>query len=579
MLVFAALALRLAERGGCSSLWTDEFATNWIASAPTPAECFHRAAATQGQYPLYFLLEWCVIHILPVGEFSLRLISLLASTLSAGLLYLLASKLLEKPELTALGGSAPESAESSGVQEQEENSECGAIKAKIGFFAFLMIEAPAILAGALFALNVNEVYYAQEARPYALATMCSILALHSFLRLVRGNAKIANFAVTAGFAALTCYIHYVFGVVLIIQNLWVFLNLRRLPRVFLKRWLSSQAVVALLCLPLLSHILSITGDSAKWTWLRTAGIADAAAIFTDLIDWRFTVCFAFFFCGALICEGGFAAFKRIPRDSRTRFAVLWLLSPPFAAYIATAVLKSSLLDARYMLLALPGLFVLIGCWSNAVRCPGRRIFLPIFAVCLYLMTTAAPCWRSEGRFAYRIQHDWRSALTVLSLQVRPGDAVLLRSGFIKENWLFDWNSELIGEYVQAPLRSFYFRSTDFTGVARPMLLLPPHSPTRHASNGTVSPRMNVTHDVPSGKSVKLGGRKLPIFNLTYSYDKRFFPYLDAVLANLAGADRIWILGVNPPNTNFPIERTPGLFKKRRKLFEKHFGEVYLSLLK
>ncbi|NOY74588.1 MAG: hypothetical protein GXP32_02210, partial [Kiritimatiellaeota bacterium] len=94
-LVLCAAALRMAEADGASSLWTDEFATYWIASASTLAECFQRASLTQGQYPLYFLLEWCVLRLFSASEFSLRLLSLAASSVSAGVVYLIASKLME----------------------------------------------------------------------------------------------------------------------------------------------------------------------------------------------------------------------------------------------------------------------------------------------------------------------------------------------------------------------------------------------------------------------------------------------------------------------------------------------------
>jgi hypothetical protein len=310
-----------------------------------------------------------------------------------------------------------------------------------------------------------------------------------------------------------------------------------------------------------------------------------------------------------MCEGGFAAFKRVARDQRIRFAGLWLFLPVVSAYLATLLLKTSLIDARYMLLALPGLFVLLGCFVDLVKCPGRRVWLPLFTACLYLMMTAMPCWRSEGRFSYRIDHDWRSALTVLSRQVQPAEAVLLRSGFIKENWVPSSTNSVVLQYAQAPLRSFYFHSPYFNGVAIPSpgkeessILSSRPSNCGSARLGTpVESRgeldetnrekrsSNLEHSTPDEASQALGGvnssrktverRRLPVFTLPYSYEKRFAPYMDAVLAKLAETRRVWIIGVNPPNTNYPIERTPLLFKNRRIIFEKSYGGVHLSLLK
>ena len=584
LLILVAAGFRLVESDGSSSLWTDEFATVWIVSAPTLGECFHRASLTQGQYPLFFLLEWCVAQVLPISEFSLRFFSLLASLISTGLVYLITSKLLERGELvkSKMSVNTPE------IQSLDLESPCccrgkddpDTLKytQNRSFSTFFLEEAPAIFAGLLFALNCNEIYYAQEARPYALATMCALLAQFEFLRLIRRNAKVADFAINAFFVALTCYTHYVFGVVLIFQNIWVALNYRKLGGVFIKRWCAAQIATALLCLPLVAHLLPILRESSKWTWLRTAGVADAVAIFAGLIDWKFVLLFALILCWSLICEGFIAnnddrGFRRIVLNSRIGFATLWVLLPLVAAYLATNLINSSLLDARYMLLALPGLFILMGCCAAAIRCPGRRVFFPIFVIGMYLMMVSLPCWRSEGRFSYRLSHDWRTALNVLSHQAQPGDIVLLRSGFIKENWVPNSRDKTILEYVQAPMSSFYFNSPSFTGIMKPAIFadasgVAGNEPTRRDESSNLDFQISQN-----------GNRRMAVYNLTYSYDKAFASYMESLLARLAGARRIWILGVDPPNTNYPIERTPLLFKHRRKLFEKSFEGVYLSLLK
>lgn len=571
-LMVVAAAFRLAESGGPSSLWTDEFATAWIVSAPTIAECFHRASVTQGQYPLYFLLEWCVTRVLPVNEFSLRLLSLVASLISTGLVYLITSKLLERKvcvkssQAAGLSKQHVATCESSVSCQSQFETNTRKNDVKKNHSTFLAQELPAIFAGLLFALNCNEIYYAQEARPYALATICALLAQLAFLRLLRGNTNFAKFALNAFWAALTCYAHYVFGVVLIFQNIWVALNYKKLGGNFIKRWIVAQIATAVLCVPLVAHLLPILRESSKWTWLRTAGVADAAAIFANLIEWKFVLLFALLLCWSLICEGFIAnsddwGFRRIVWDSRIAFAALWSLLPLVSAYIATILIKSSLLDARYMLLALPGLFILMGCCADAVRCSGRRVFFPVFVVCLYLIMVSLPCWRSEGRFSYRIPHDWRGALAVISNQAMPGDAVLLRSGFIKENWVPSSHDYTILEYVQAPMRGSYFNSPSFSGIKKPAIL----------ADNEESSMLNLQGEND-------GNRRMPVYNLTYSYEKAFAPYMESLLAKLADARRIWILGVDPPNTNYPIERAPLLFKHRRKLFEKSFNGVYLSLL-
>jgi 4-amino-4-deoxy-L-arabinose transferase-like glycosyltransferase len=84
-----------------TSLWTDELATYWAATAPTVGESIDRVAGTQGQSPLYFLLERFILDILPANEFSVRLLSLVASLISVFLMYSL-GKLIFNDEKKAL---------------------------------------------------------------------------------------------------------------------------------------------------------------------------------------------------------------------------------------------------------------------------------------------------------------------------------------------------------------------------------------------------------------------------------------------------------------------------------------------
>lgn len=116
--------------------------------------------------------------------------------------------------------------------------------------------------------------------------------------------------------------------------------------------------------------------------------------------------------------------------------------------------------------------------------------------------------------------------------------ILLRSGFVNENWIPSTENKIIHDYVKAPFRSFYWR--DRAGL---------HTPV--------------------------------IYNLTYTWEKDFYPYYDMIFDKATGCDRIWLIGVNTPNTNYPVSKISTFIEKEflfYKVYEANYSGVYLCLM-
>ncbi|MBV8911807.1 MAG: glycosyltransferase family 39 protein, partial [Acetobacteraceae bacterium] len=176
--------------------------------------------------PLYYTLILLWERLAGESAWALRLPSLAGSLLSVWLAYLLARELFDR-RLTAL------------------------------------------FAAALLALAPTNIFYAQEARSYALQGAALTLALLGFARLLRDPRSGGALAMYAAGAVLAVYLHMTSTLAVASINaaaLTAALGRRPLlDRAGLLRWIAANAGVTLACLPLLPIVLSpLTGAASAW---------------------------------------------------------------------------------------------------------------------------------------------------------------------------------------------------------------------------------------------------------------------------------------------------------------------------
>jgi len=493
-----AAALRGLQLGG--SLWTDEFATYWCVSAPTMGECIHRVTLTQGMSPFYFLVVRAVLVVLPNTEAGLRLVSVLASVVSAGLMYWVAMLLFRK-------------------------------------------RSTAVLAALVFAVNDTHLYHAQEARPYAFGVMFALISLGCFLKLLDGSGK--GRVVMAGYvlaSALTCYCHYLLGVMLVAQNLvyaWRRWKSADRTAVAPLPWAALQAGVLLVLAPGLFQLYGVVSGHDAWQWLAMLGPRAAVEQFLGMFEWRVAgIAAAMFAVCGYRNRDACMRLLRSSQDELVALLVLWLT--PFACVASISwMLGNSVFDERYMITALIPFHLAIAFLLSA--CGDVRSVLIRLAVFLmaYGGLVLVPNMRNYGGLCVRIPHDWRSAVGHVREQFREGDAILLRTGFVKENWVPDPPDPALLDYVKSPFLSPYW-------------------------------------------DVRTSPSSVPIRNLTYTSDERFNDYYLSTFAELAEHERVWVIGVAPPNTNYRLrEDMVPFFMKRHDLRverETSFSGVYVVLL-
>ena len=481
-----------------TSLWTDELATYWASTAPTIHETIDRVAETQGQSPLYYLLERVCLENLPEGEFSVRFLSLFASIISVYLMFILGKQIFKD-------------------------------------------EHRALFASLVFAIHDTSVYYAQEARPYSLGIMFALLSMIFFLRLFSSRSAF-NLLLYTVFSILTFYSHYVFASILIVQNLYylyvaIFAESDCRPSII--KWYSSQLVVALSIPLLLFQLSGMFSNREHWDWLLQLSLPDALGLFLSMFDPKVTLlfigCFVVFF---FIEKADFKSpFKgQMPQIV---FLLTWLIVPFLFVFLVSKLLHISLFDKRYLVLSMIPFYFLLSFFAHVFKSDVLRVAFPGAYLVIYLGIVSIPNYMTYGHFSYRITHNWRGAINFVNKNYRPGDVILLRSGFVNENWIPSTENKIVQDYVKCPFKSYYWKKKK--GV--------PAHPT--------------------------------IYTLTYTWEKEFYPYYDLILSKTLKYDRIWVMGVNTPNTNYPVSNISRMLEKEYdfyKIYEANYAGVYLCLL-
>ena len=122
----------------------------------------------------------------------------------------------------------------------------------------------ALLSALLLSLAPINVFYAAEARAYALQGAALGLALLGFARVLRGRPGLAMYA--AG-AVLAVWLHPTSIAAIVSFNLAALACARMIGRAALMRWIAVNVAVGVACLPLVPALLWPTGGGAATDWI------------------------------------------------------------------------------------------------------------------------------------------------------------------------------------------------------------------------------------------------------------------------------------------------------------------------
>lgn len=392
LLILAAFALR-AFRLGAQSLWYDEGVTAWLARLPLAQQATW--TANDIQPPLYYAVVSFWGRAAGWSEFSLRFPSLFFGVLSVPLIYALAL-----------------------------------------WWSPTGVRAP-LLAALLAVAHPLLIYYAQEARMYALLTTLGLAAAVTLMPSFFASMTWRRWMAYGLLGALALYTHY-FALFLIaalgVAWLWQFVGHRQ----GLERFGAAHALMALLYAPWAVVVLRrFSEDASYWQGGFKAGEALRSVS-------------ARFVGGETLAEGQAALWAAVSlaltlvgiiwlarahaeRRPALRYAVIWLVIPVVAALVLASTAPK--FNPRYVLLALPGLLLLWAFVLDGLAArPGfasRLATLVAVALLLTPFAWATGNWYYNSNFA---KAQWREVAEFLRPRIDPTEGVILVSGHAWPVW-------------------------------------------------------------------------------------------------------------------------------------------------
>jgi mannosyltransferase len=310
-IVLLAALLRFATLR-TQSIWFDEAATWDLVRRPF-GEMLRRIPDGESNPPLFYVLEWGWTRVFDDGEAGLRSLSALAGMLTVPVAYAIARR--------AAAGA----------------------------------ERAGLAAAALVAVNPLLVWFSQEARSYALATLLSAVALLLFFRALedRRGRWLAGWTVAAALALAT---HYFAAFVLAPQALW--LLWRHPHRRGAIAAVGALAVAGLALLPLLlaqaGNPYDIAGTSLA---LRLVQLPKQF-----LLGYRGPLALPLGLLGAALVAGGaWLLLRRTPQLVRERALLLAGIGAVAVALpLLAALVGADYLNTRNLLPALIPLLAALG---------------------------------------------------------------------------------------------------------------------------------------------------------------------------------------------------------------------------
>ncbi|MEU2061611.1 glycosyltransferase family 39 protein [Streptomyces sp. NPDC013455] len=309
-LVMTAVGLWGLDRGG---MWRDEAVSHQVARRTVP-QIWHLLHEVDAVHGLYYLLLHAVLAVHP-GEVALRLPSVGAAALTAGLVAALGTRLL---------------------------------RPRAGLWA-----------GLLYALSPMAGHYAQEGRSYALVAAGATGATLLFVRAVRGGSWWPYGALLG----LTCWLHE-FAVLLLLAHA-VSLALARAGARVWRGWGCAAAAAGLALLPM---VWVSRGQSAQVAWLRTPTAETAERLLRAFLGPTQEV---FWVCLALAVAGLAGLVGRRGELTCAGVALPVAVVPPVVLMLASQA--SPLYVDRYVLYALSGAPLLVAAGAERVAGAAARL--------------------------------------------------------------------------------------------------------------------------------------------------------------------------------------------------------------
>lgn len=389
------IKLRFIDR---PSLWLDEALTIFRGQRPMAAMVDY--SLHDQNPPGYFLLASLWIRLFGISEAAVRSLSALCSAATAGAIAIFARRFL--------------------------NSQA------------------AVFAALLFTTSQIHLYYAQEARTYALVSLLCVLSFHLYLALFEPSVAPRRtrpaWRDAAGLAlvnALMFYAHYLTAWILVVELLVAGLLARRNPPA-LKIYLTSQLGTALLVLPWLRFAVANMPQQGAY-WLGRPTLDDLWRLLRHFAGngLLLRIDLALLAAGSCLLAWGLRR-RSSPADPlKVALLVAWA-AIPIAADYAVAWLTPVFTD-RYVLYSSIGLILLIAYLLSVVPigAPAR---------CAVALALTVLAWSRLDLGPPKLQ-DWRAAVAAVERERDAASAVVIAPAFLRIPFAYYFDREAFRDFA------------------------------------------------------------------------------------------------------------------------------------
>lgn len=392
-LAVALLSLALKVPGiDRRGLWFDESYTVWLASH-RPAEIVGLSLGDQNP-PLYGLLMWGWVRLVGMSEAALRTPSVAASVATAVLLLLFARRFFD-----------------------------GEV---------------AVVSSLLFAASEPQLYYAREARGYALLGLLCVASFWLYLRLLERPSWRA--ATALGLVNATAmYTSFTIGLAFLAQAACTPIFARRSPRGF-RLYLASQFLAVAIFAPWLAPMRRNLPEAGKF-WLQPPGSFEFNSVVDGLSGGPFVLKAALVGVIAVAAAAAFG-FTRRPGNSgqgsgfgaRTTVVAAWATFPIVLGFIVSQWIP--VFNLRYQLAASLGWFLLVGVIVSRLPLGARWRFV---AGLLVVAVAATRLDREKRRGA-----DWRELSDFVVSKFNGSTSVVISPSFYCMSLAYYASPEVLG---------------------------------------------------------------------------------------------------------------------------------------
>lgn len=425
-------------------LWLDELHTSWCV-ADGLGEVYQRALSGN-QTPLYFWMSWLSVEALGESELSIRLISLIAGV---GTIVAAAWLVLRWTGCTIA----------------------------------------AVATSILIALDVQFIYYATEARPYALIQFLGVVQVALFWRLIKScgpnvesksvqteseSGKVVALEMAGSgwlgiwlslITALLFYTHVTSAWLFVGEAFFVCVLLVSGPALVRRGWkclVSAAVFTTLLCIPALLQLSQLAGRRSNWS--SVSSVRELLAQQTMPVGCWLLVPTAAMLIAIFSRAGGFRSSneEHAGQNCKLGFVFLWALLPTVGVVLLDWFKIAPMALVRYTLVGTVAMPIFAGLVIGFVDVRKIRLVLAIALIAVSLVWSPITSGKfvSSGFDAGELPglrwEDWQSPISEINAnQAKRNQPVLLASNLIEDVDAFENSDAQFQAYLRFPVGGLY----------------------------------------------------------------------------------------------------------------------------